>query len=125
MYETRTVLRRLDDVARTLVPSTEPAGGVAEQYFTESELDYCGGRLGSLGARLLIKDCIFDYVSATFEHAERRYREIEISHDEMSKPMIRLFGKLEERVRRSAMKDIRVSISHSRNWVAGMLLFCY
>lgn len=125
MYVERTILRRRDDVANALASAGESARGGAEQFFTLAELDYCAGRLGSLGARLLIKDCVFQYMMATFKHGERQYREIEIAHDEWMRPTVRLFGKLEKRVRHSALKEIRVSISHSRSWIAGMVLFCY
>ena len=119
------MLRRREDVERALAPAAACAGGALEEYFTTAELDYCAGRPGSLGARLLIKDCVFEHMASELAPRERRYHEVEITRNERMGPVLALFGVMEERARRSAMKEIRVSISHSRNWIAGMVLFCY
>ena len=57
--------------------------------------------------------------------SKRIIREIEIINNELRKPMIRLFDGISDCVKRLKIKDILVSISHSRKWITGMVLFCY
>jgi len=124
MYVKRTVMRKLDDVTRILTSATGGSGDVDRHYFTRAELDYCAGRRRSLGARLVIKECVFDHLETAFGRMEKRYEEIEIVNDELHKPMLRLSTRMDECARRAGIKDIRISISHSRDWIATMVVFC-
>ncbi len=125
MYVKKMALRTLDDVTRALTRGAGSGGDVDQRYFTPAELDYCGRRLRSLGARLLIKDCVFDHLESAFGYMERQYSEIEVVNNQLKRPMLSLFDGLDECVRRSKITDIRIAISHSRNWIATMVLFCY
>ncbi len=125
MYVKRTVIRRLDDVRRILTGVTSKGGDIDHRYFTRTELEYCTRRLRSLGARLLIKECVLDHLGTAFGPVEKRYGEIEIVNDAQGKPVIRLSARTNEYARRIKIRDIRVSISHSRGWIATMLVFCY
>jgi len=101
MYVKRTALRTLDEVARTLTRATGSAQEVGQRYFAQAELQYCGRRLRSLGARLLIKECVFDYLEIkhgqicingnairpgnVIEHKNRLWRAVKIQHTQPGK----------------------------------------
>jgi phosphopantetheinyl transferase (holo-ACP synthase) len=68
---------------------------------------------------------VFDYLESEMGHLDRNYREIEIIHNEFKKPVIRLISGISECVRRLNIREILISISHSRNWISGMVIFCY
>ena len=125
MYVKRFVLKRLEDIAWIAEAARDLSVSGDNGLFTRAERTYCANRLRCLGARFIVKECIFDYLESETGYVERNYREIEIINDAFRKPMIRLFGGISDCVKRLNIKDIHVSISHSRKWIAGMVLFCY
>jgi holo-[acyl-carrier protein] synthase len=125
MYVKRIVLKKLEDIVRTIEPARGPWGFGDKGLFTEAELEYCANRLRCLGARFIVKECIFDYLESQMGYVEKKYREIEIVNNELKKPTIRLFDGIRNCVKRLEINGILVSISHSRKWVTGMVLFCY
>ena len=50
---------------------------------------------------------------------------MEIINNELGRPFLRTFRDVREFVNELKIKDIVISISHSRNWITGMVLFCY
>ena len=125
MYVKRIVLKKLEDIVRIPETTRDSLDSGDKGLFTGAELEYCANRLRCLGARLLIKECIFDYLESETGYVERNWREIEIINDELRRPVIKLFDGLRDWVQRSQIRDILVSISHSRKWITGMVLFCY
>lgn len=126
MYVKRTVLQKFDDVARIIRTESDSRDcEVNTSVFTSAELDYCSERLRCLGARFMIKECIFNYIEGEMGCVEKNYREIEIVNNELRRPTIRLFNGISNCAGRLKIKDILISISHSREWITGMVLFCY
>lgn len=125
MYVKRIVLKKLDDIACIIEGAHGSRDSGDNGFFTGAELEYCANRLHCLAARFLIKECIFDYLESETGYVEKKCREIEIINNELRKPMIRLIDGISDCVNRLKIKDILVSISHSRNWITGMVLFCY
>jgi phosphopantetheinyl transferase (holo-ACP synthase) len=125
MYVKRIVLKKLEDMA--WIP--EAAHGFRDSgekgWLTEAELEYCANRLRCLGARFLVKECIFDYLEKEAGYVKKDFREIEIINNELRKPIVKLLDGLNDCAGRLRINDILVSISHSRNWITGMVLFCY
>ncbi len=124
-YVKRTVLKRLEEVSRIVEASHDSHNLGDNGWFTGAELEYCADRLRCLGARYLIKECIFDYLESETGQVKKDYREIEILNDERRRPMIKISKGLSACVKGLKIKDIVISISHSRNWITGMVLFCY
>ncbi len=121
MYVKRIILKRLEDIAgiAEMARAYRDFGG--NGCLTGAELEYCSGRLRCLGARLLIKECIFDYLESKTGQVKKDYQE----NDERRRPMIKISDGLSDCVSGLKIKDILISISHSRKWVTGMVLFCY
>jgi phosphopantetheinyl transferase (holo-ACP synthase) len=125
MYVKRIVLKKLEDIA-CMIEAARGSGVSGENgLFTRAELEYCANRLRCLGARFLIKECIFDYLKSETGYVEKNCREIEIINNELRKPIVKLLDGLNDCAGRLKINDILVSISHSRNWITGMVLFCY
>jgi holo-[acyl-carrier protein] synthase len=125
MYVKRTVLRKLDDVVH-IIKSADGSKGLENiGCFTMAELNYCSNRMRCLGARFIIKECVLDYLTKEMGYIKRNFKEIEIVSNEFKKPMIKLYDDIRECVRKLKIKNILISISHSRNWIAGMVIFCY
>lgn len=125
MYVKKTILKRVEDLAAMASLKGMRRCGEDTVFFTGTELEYCSGRLRCLGAKLLIKECVFAYLESEVGALARNYREIEILNDELRKPMVRLFSGVRQCADRLHIKNILVSISHSRSWIAGMVVFCY
>jgi holo-[acyl-carrier protein] synthase len=121
--QTREVLVELHDIAGA-IEEAERTGRI-DRLFTDAELKYCGTRLRSLGARLLIKDCVHDFLRENASYPHRDHREVEIENDATGKPLVRLSGRASDAAGSLNIVKILVSLSHSRNWIAALLVFCH
>jgi holo-[acyl-carrier protein] synthase len=74
----------------------------------------------SLAGRYLIKRTICKYLDVN-----ENMHEIEILNNELGKPEISLGENILQNTRLKGIKAIQCSISHSKNFVAGMTIFCY
>jgi phosphopantetheinyl transferase (holo-ACP synthase) len=77
-----------------------------------------------MGARYSIKECIFDFFRERAGFTEKNYGEIEITNNELGKPIVGLSGGTSDCAGKLGITDIIISISHSRNLISGMVLFC-
>jgi len=127
MYVKRTLLIRLSDVPDIIRSKTgcQNYEDTLDGFFTDTEMLYCAKKLRRLAPRLLIKECIFDYLEDQAGYIQRNYNEIEIINNELRKPIIRFLGRISKSVSKLYIKDILISISHSRNWITAMVVFCY
>lgn len=90
-------------------------------WFNEGELRKfsLARNAGSLGARLLIKRRICRGLKEIASG-----NEIEILNDPLGKPMITLGETARQALKKAGFSRILCSISHSRNYIAGMTVFC-
>ena len=116
---------RTDEIFDLIKRGSRCGENGAYPFFTETEMVYCAKRMNCLGARFLVKKCVLDYLACEKGFKGNHYREIEIMNNEMGKPFMRVFGEVYQCVRELHIKDMFISISHSKHWVTGMVLFCY
>jgi phosphopantetheinyl transferase (holo-ACP synthase) len=92
-----------------------------DEWFTEKELlrFTLPGNTGSLAGRYLIKKTICDNLKEVVKMSE-----IEILNDDFGKPEILLSPIILRASELAGIKNILCSISHSRNFIATMTLFC-
>lgn len=92
------------------------------EWFSERELQVFTYpvNLGSLAGRYLIKRTICDFMK---DH--KSMHEIEILNNDFGKPGIVIHSKIRSAIANSGIRKIECSISHSRNYITGMTLFCY
>ena len=116
---------RAEEIADLIKHGCQGGESGLYRFFTETEIAYCAKSVNCLGARFLVKKCVLDYLACEKGFKGNHYREIEIMNNEMGKPLIRVFGDVHECVHELNIKDMFISISHSKHWVTGMVLFCY
>lgn len=118
---------RLNDVVDIIKSrsSCQNQENTVDNFFTQTERVYCAARIRCLGARYIIKKCVLDYLASEKGYTGNNYSEIEVVHNKLGQPMLRLFSGVRECVNELKIKNIFISISHSRNWITGMVLFCY
>lgn len=88
------------------------------KIFTQNELDYClskHNKYQHLAARFAAKEAIYKAMATSWEK-DTTWKSIEITNESNGLPIVKLFGKLNEFI--SDDKDIKVSLSHSDNYVA-------
>ena len=127
MYVKRSLLIRLSDVDN-IVKSGAGCKSIEtgeDAIFTKLEQEYCGERLRCLGARYVSKKCVIDYLANEKGVPGSRYCDLEVINNDLGKPLLRLDRGVHERVNNLNIKDVLISISHSKNLIAGMVLFCY
>jgi len=90
-----------------------------DYFFTSNELDSVEHKnvIKSLGARYLIKRAILDYIDRGDS-----YLEIEIKNDEQEKPDIVFYNRVKNRIKEMGINNVQISISHSRNFIAIMVI---
>lgn len=93
-----------------------------EDWFTVSELKAFSfpRNAGSLAARYLIKKRICEQVDGSEFKTE-----IEILNDSLGKPQIDYKDNIHNAMEKFGISKILCSISHSRNYITGMTIFCY
>jgi len=125
MYVKKTVLMHVDEVAKFINPDDRFSNDKHKSrfFFTENEKRYCSERARCLGARFLIKRCVFDYLTEENGYMDHYYHDIEIINNKRGRPMLRLYRGVHECAKKMNINNILISISHSKNWVAGLVIF--
>ena len=70
-----------------------------------------------LGARYLIKKTILDFLGLSEGNDE-----IEIENEDSGKPVLSFRGIVDEKIKQMKVNCIKISISHSRNYVATLVV---
>jgi phosphopantetheinyl transferase (holo-ACP synthase) len=93
-----------------------------EQWFSSRELKAYSspGNAGSLAGRYLIKRMICDYIKDS-----DKMHEIEIWNDDFGKPEVLLSADIQHSIEQKGIKKVICSISHSKNLITGMTIFCF
>lgn len=92
------------------------------KIYTQNELDYCLAKFNKyqhLAARFAAKEAIYKALSGTW-HKVASWRNIEITNEKNGLPVVNFSGKLKDYL--STDKEIKISISHSDNYVACVAL---
>jgi phosphopantetheinyl transferase (holo-ACP synthase) len=93
-----------------------------ETLFSERELQKFKFPVnaGSLAGRYLIKKTICDFIKDN-----ERMNDIEILNDDFGKPEVFLGTNIRREIENAGIKNIYCSISHSKNFISGMTIFCF
>lgn len=92
------------------------------KWYSKRELETftSPNNIRSLAGRFLIKRTICKYLGEN-----ENMNEIEILNNDLGKPEISLGANILQKTRLAGIKEIQCSISHSRNFIAGMTILCY
>lgn len=88
------------------------------KIYTESELKYCLNKASKhqhLAARFAAKEAVYKALTTGW-HEKATWQDIEISNEPNGMPVVSLKGKLKGFLTKD--KDLRISMSHSRDYVA-------
>jgi holo-[acyl-carrier protein] synthase len=92
------------------------------KIYTQNELDYClskHNKYQHLAARFAAKEAIYKALASSWEK-EASWKSMEITNEPNGLPVVAFFGKLKEYL--SDDKDIKISLSHSENYVTGVAI---
>lgn len=88
-----------------------------QRVFTAAEIAYCEGRgkqgAASFAARFAVKEAVLKALGTGLRGGA--LTEIEVTNDELGKPCVKLSGYHGEMAERLGVRQIHVSISHSRD----------
>jgi holo-[acyl-carrier protein] synthase len=89
-----------------------------KKVFTKKELDYClnkSNKYQHLAARFAAKEAVYKALTTGW-HENLTWQSIEISNEPNGLPVVKLHGELNNFL--SEEKSLRISMSHSRDYVA-------
>jgi holo-[acyl-carrier protein] synthase len=92
------------------------------KIYTESELEYClakSSKYQHLAARFAAKEAVYKALTTGW-HEVATWQDIEISNEPNGMPLVTLKGKLKTFL--STDKSLKISISHSRDYVTCMAI---
>ena len=98
--------------------------GFREKIFTPGEIEYCETKkhkYENYAARFSAKEAFMKAIGTGWRFGIR-FADIDIYHDEYSKPLIRLSGKAEELAVRERISKIHVSLSHLKEIVTAIVV---
>ncbi len=84
--------------------------------FTESEMKYCESKTRKsehYAARFAAKEAVLKAMGMGWRDGYT-FSEIEILNDELGKPMVFLYGKVKDFFQKQKLKQITISLSHSK-----------
>ena len=94
-----------------------------KRIFTDGEIAYCRGRAHNLAGRFAAKEATMKALGTGVRGVS--WRDIEISRKESGAPYVLLHGRAARRADILGLKDVSLSISHSRDYaVAFVVLEC-
>jgi len=84
------------------------------RVYTEAELEICQGRIPSLAARFAAKEAIMKALGTGAKGVS--WREIEILADSAGKPLVKLYGRAENKAKELDLKEFSVSLSDAKQY---------
>ena len=90
------------------------------RIFTQSEIDYCRGRAPNLAGRFAAKEATMKSLGTGVRGVG--WKDIEVVRHPSGAPSIKLHGRAEMRAQRLGVREISVSISHSREYAVAFVV---
>ena len=104
--------------------SIETIEGFKEKIFSEGEIAYCESKKKKFehyAARFAAKEAYFKAIGTGWRHG-LAFKEIEIAHDSLGKPIIILSGNAKDHCKRSGYTNRQVSLSHLKDTAVAMVV---
>lgn len=92
------------------------------KIYTKNELDYClakHNKYQHLAARFAAKEAIYKALTTGWEK-DATWKSMEITNESNGLPVVKFFGNLKKFI--SDDKDIKISLSHSDNYVTAVAI---
>ena len=91
-----------------------------ERVYTAGEIAYCRGRAPNLAARFAAKEATMKALGTGVRGVG--WKDIEIVRHESGAPSVLLHGRGKRRAQRLGVRDISLSLSHSRNYAVAFVV---
>ena len=98
--------------------------GFRDKIFTEGEIAYCEkmkNKEQNYAARFSAKEAFLKAIGTGWRFGIR-FADIDIFHDELGKPHIRLTGKADELVKKEGITHMHVSLSHIKEMATAVVI---
>ena len=82
------------------------------RLFTSGEIEYCGSRSERLAARFAAKEAVFKALGSG-KGEGMRWHDVEVVNAANGRPAVRLDGAVAELARRSGVREVEISLSHT------------
>ncbi len=104
--------------------SVDTVEGFLEKVFTRNEIDNCETRKTKhqcYAARFAAKEAMMKALGTGWQNGVS-FTDIEIANDEMGKPVMHTYGKVDEILKLNKIQSIHVSLSHIKSTAAAMVI---
>ena len=91
-----------------------------ERVFTPGEIAYCRERPPNLAARFAAKEATMKALGTGVRGVS--WKDIEVVRHESGAPSVKLHGRAERRAQRLGVREISLSISHSRDYAVAFVV---
>ena len=91
-----------------------------KKIFTDQEIDYCRGRFPQIAARFASKEAVMKALGTGIRGVP--WKSIEVYRPRGKAPQIRLYGNAKRKAEELGIKEIAISISHSRNYAVASVV---
>ncbi|MEI6455804.1 MAG: holo-ACP synthase [bacterium] len=98
--------------------------GFRDKIYTPGEIEYCESRKNKFqhyAARFSAKEAFLKSIGTGWRYGIR-FADIEVYHDELGKPFIRVHGKAEELLKSEEISKIHVSLSHLKEMATAIVI---
>jgi len=98
--------------------------GFLSEIFTEGEIAYCKNMLHKeehYAARFSAKEAFMKAFGTGWRYGIR-FSDIDVFHDELGKPQIKLTGKTEELAKKEGISNIYVTLSHTKSMATAFVI---
>jgi holo-[acyl-carrier protein] synthase len=90
------------------------------RVYTPLEAAFCRGRVSELAARFAAKEAVMKALGTGARGVA--WREIEVLPNHRGKPLVYLHGRAQKRAERIGLKEIDISMSHSRDFAVAFVV---
>ena len=98
--------------------------GFREKIFTEGEIAYCEkmkNKQQNYAARFSAKEAFLKAIGTGWRFGVK-FADIDVYHDILGKPHLRLYGKAEELVKKEGITKMHVSLSHIKEMATAIVI---
>ena len=123
IYGTGTDIIEVERIARVM----ERDLGFRDKIYTEGEIAYCESKKNKYqhyAARFSAKEALMKAIGTGWRLGIR-FADIEVFHDELGQPHIRLSGKAKELAEKEEFSKIHVSLSHVKELATAVVIIEY
>jgi holo-[acyl-carrier protein] synthase len=91
-----------------------------KRVYTDAELELCHGRASSLSARFAAKEAVIKALGGLSKGF--RWREIEILSDPRGKPLVNLYGSMQDKAGSLGLRNLAISLSDCEEYAVAFVV---